>query len=357
MWTRSPRSRRWTAPSRCCRSARGCRASRTHDYVRHGTTTLFAALEIATGKVTDACYDRHRHQEFLRLPQTGRQGLPTGPTARRVRQLRHPQTPRRRQVAHAPPAHHLALHADLGQLAQPRRSLLRDPHPPGHPPRLVPLRRRPQGRDPPLHRRLERALRTPSCGPKTPTASSPRSPPAPRTLKPHQRQPTRTLLNKCGCGGRVGRRLWVGSREMTDRRAGVDGVGRPRRWTEAVEPSLCVTPGPTWVGAAVHVSAQPSRSCRPRPASWQVDRGGAQVEPLLVAWHAAVGDAAVAVDDEPGDAAFTIGRQRVERACQSASAASRRAATSSWSCSVMTTRARPWRWRSSAAAGSRDTAP
>jgi len=37
----------------------------THDYVRHGTTTLFAALEIATGKVTDACYDRHRHEEFL----------------------------------------------------------------------------------------------------------------------------------------------------------------------------------------------------------------------------------------------------------------------------------------------------
>ena len=36
----------------------------THDYVRHGTTTLFAALEIATGKVTDACYDRHRHEEF-----------------------------------------------------------------------------------------------------------------------------------------------------------------------------------------------------------------------------------------------------------------------------------------------------
>jgi transposase len=36
----------------------------THDYVRHGTTTLFAALEVATGKVTDACYDRHRHEEF-----------------------------------------------------------------------------------------------------------------------------------------------------------------------------------------------------------------------------------------------------------------------------------------------------
>ncbi len=36
-----------------------------HDHLRHGTTTLFAALEVATGRVTDACTDRHRHQEFL----------------------------------------------------------------------------------------------------------------------------------------------------------------------------------------------------------------------------------------------------------------------------------------------------
>jgi transposase len=39
----------------------------THDYVRHGTTTLFAALEVATGKVTDVCYPRHRSDEFLRF--------------------------------------------------------------------------------------------------------------------------------------------------------------------------------------------------------------------------------------------------------------------------------------------------
>ncbi len=38
---------------------------RTHDYKRNGTTTLFAALDIATGKVTAACKPRHRHQEFL----------------------------------------------------------------------------------------------------------------------------------------------------------------------------------------------------------------------------------------------------------------------------------------------------
>ena len=37
----------------------------THDYQRNGTTTLFAALEIATGKVTDRCYDRHGKAEFL----------------------------------------------------------------------------------------------------------------------------------------------------------------------------------------------------------------------------------------------------------------------------------------------------
>ena len=37
----------------------------THDYVRHGTTTLFAALDVATGEVLSQCKPRHRHQEFL----------------------------------------------------------------------------------------------------------------------------------------------------------------------------------------------------------------------------------------------------------------------------------------------------
>jgi len=38
-----------------------------HDYIRHGTTALSAALEVAAGQVTDACYPRHRHGEFLRF--------------------------------------------------------------------------------------------------------------------------------------------------------------------------------------------------------------------------------------------------------------------------------------------------
>lgn len=39
----------------------------THDYERHGTTTLFAALDVAAGKIIGQCQSRHRHQEFLRF--------------------------------------------------------------------------------------------------------------------------------------------------------------------------------------------------------------------------------------------------------------------------------------------------
>ena len=76
---------------------------RTHDYVRHGTTTLFAALEIATGKVTGICRPRHRHQEPDVLKHVTRaypdQLAPTatGPTAPDYGQLRRPQTPQRKE--------------------------------------------------------------------------------------------------------------------------------------------------------------------------------------------------------------------------------------------------------------------
>jgi transposase len=39
----------------------------THDYKRNGTTTLFAALEVLQGRVVGQCYERHRHQEFLKF--------------------------------------------------------------------------------------------------------------------------------------------------------------------------------------------------------------------------------------------------------------------------------------------------
>ena len=43
----------------------GLPEGRTHDYRRHGTTSLYAALEIATGQVVTACHPRHRAEEFL----------------------------------------------------------------------------------------------------------------------------------------------------------------------------------------------------------------------------------------------------------------------------------------------------
>jgi putative transposase len=49
----------------------------THDYVRHGTTTLFAALNIATGTVLAQCKPKHRHQEYLNFLKHIEQNVPT----------------------------------------------------------------------------------------------------------------------------------------------------------------------------------------------------------------------------------------------------------------------------------------
>jgi len=46
---------------------KGRAGTMTHDYKRHGTTSLFAALDVATGAVIGQCMRRHRHQEFLRF--------------------------------------------------------------------------------------------------------------------------------------------------------------------------------------------------------------------------------------------------------------------------------------------------
>lgn len=48
---------------------KGRAGTMTHDYKRHGTTTLFAALDVATGEIVAECTPRQRHQEFLRFAQ------------------------------------------------------------------------------------------------------------------------------------------------------------------------------------------------------------------------------------------------------------------------------------------------
>src|SRR4051812_290021 len=50
----------------------------THDYVRNGTTTLFAALNVLDGTVVGRCMQRHRHQEFLRFLNAVEAAVPAG---------------------------------------------------------------------------------------------------------------------------------------------------------------------------------------------------------------------------------------------------------------------------------------
>jgi len=49
---------------------KGRAGTMTHDYKRHGTTTLFAALDVLTGRVIGKCFARHRHDELLRFMRT-----------------------------------------------------------------------------------------------------------------------------------------------------------------------------------------------------------------------------------------------------------------------------------------------
>ena len=98
---------------------RGRCGTMTHDYKRHGTTTLFAALNVLDGKVIGQCMSRHRHHEFIRfLNKINRQT----PAERQVHLIvdnyathKHPQGSR---LARPASAVRLPLHSDLGLLAQ-----------------------------------------------------------------------------------------------------------------------------------------------------------------------------------------------------------------------------------------------
>ena len=56
----------------------GQAARRTHDYTRHGTTSLFAALDVATGRVIGKCYPRHRATEFRKFLDEIEANVPQG---------------------------------------------------------------------------------------------------------------------------------------------------------------------------------------------------------------------------------------------------------------------------------------
>jgi hypothetical protein len=58
--------------------APGVPARQSHDYERHGVTSLFAAMDVASGVTISNCYRRHRHQEFLRFLNDIDANLPRG---------------------------------------------------------------------------------------------------------------------------------------------------------------------------------------------------------------------------------------------------------------------------------------
>jgi hypothetical protein len=104
----------------------GVPARQTHDYVRNGTTNLYAALDVASGnrdRRDDAAPPRRGVPALL---EPGRHVGAGGPRrARRARQLLDAQDAVDPALAAPPPALHISLHPDLQLLAQPHRALVR----------------------------------------------------------------------------------------------------------------------------------------------------------------------------------------------------------------------------------------
>jgi len=155
------------APERC-----------TADYVRHGTTTLFAALEIATGKITGTVQPRHRHQEFSRFLKQVARTYPDDGSGRELHLVMdnyaaHKRIEIRDWLA-AKPESAGALHPNQRVMDESRRGLVRHHRTPSHPSRHVPLRQGPQRQDSPPSPTAGTTGPTLSSGPRPPTRSSPK---------------------------------------------------------------------------------------------------------------------------------------------------------------------------------------
>ena len=89
-------------------------ATMTHDYKRHGSTTLFAALDILEGKVIGRCMQRHRYQEFIRFLNAVERQVAADKAAHVVLDnYGYTQAPQGARLARTPSARHLPLHADV----------------------------------------------------------------------------------------------------------------------------------------------------------------------------------------------------------------------------------------------------
>ena len=127
----------------------------THDYVRHGTTTLFAALDIATGRVLSQCRKRHRHEEFLSFLRLIDREVPAELDIHLVldNYATHKHAKVRQWLA-AHPRFHLHFTPTYASWLN-QVELVRVAQPAGDQARLVPQRRGSGAPDPGLHRQLQ----------------------------------------------------------------------------------------------------------------------------------------------------------------------------------------------------------
>ena len=129
---------------------------RSHDYVRHGTTDLFAAFNIADGTVISQLRRHHRAAEFKKFLARIDKAVPAGLEVHLVcDNLATHKTPSHPGLAGPPPPLPPALHADRLVLDQPGRAVVRLLDRPDDPPRRAQERASPRSRHPRLDRELE----------------------------------------------------------------------------------------------------------------------------------------------------------------------------------------------------------
>ena len=132
---------------------------RTHDYKRHGTTSLFAALDVATGFVIGKCYRRHRcGREVSRLPERDRRPSPRGAGTVHVVMDNYAthKTAAVKRLAYPSVALACPLYADVGVVDQSGRTLVRRTDAQATAARRAHLDPPARSRYPGLHRKAQR---------------------------------------------------------------------------------------------------------------------------------------------------------------------------------------------------------
>jgi hypothetical protein len=118
-------------------SSSGMVERHTDDDRRNGTLSLFAALEVATGQVTNQTRERHAGPDFLAFLRLPARTYPRGEVHVVLDNVSTHKTPDVVAWLAKHPRFHVPLHPDLGVLDEPGRDLVRHPDPPDHPARRL----------------------------------------------------------------------------------------------------------------------------------------------------------------------------------------------------------------------------